>query len=138
VSQRIQAALRALPVGSVTPPRIYPEAKVAQVVDGDTLDVLVSGLDVDIHVRMRLIGVNAAEHGTPAGDAATAFVRDWCVATGWAVQLETVKTRTGTEQREKYGRWLAGVRNTAGQSLASALIEAGHALPWDGKGPRPT
>jgi endonuclease YncB( thermonuclease family) len=129
--------VRLVALGVVTAPRDYPEARIASVVDGDTLDLLVSGLDVDVHVRGRLFGVNAPEHGTPAGDAATAWARAWATAAGWQVLLQTLKTRTGTEQREKYGRWLIIVRNGAGESLADALIAAGHALPWDGKGPRP-
>jgi endonuclease YncB( thermonuclease family) len=46
------------------------------------------------------------------------------------VRLTSTKT-------EKFGRWLADVTLSAGESLAAYLLKEGYALPWDGSGKRP-
>jgi endonuclease YncB( thermonuclease family) len=112
-------------------------ARVARVVDGDTLDLTISlGFDVAVSHRCRLFGVNAAEHGTVAGDAAKA----WLTArlpVGAEVRLQTKKDKT-----EKYGRYLAvlhtGSDKAGWAEINLELIAAGHAVAWDGKGKRPT
>lgn len=136
----IAGALRTIPAGAVTAPRSYPDAVVTEVVDGDTLKVRADvGLDVHVDVVVRLLGCNAAEHGTPAGDAASAFTRAWvAVSDGWRVGLVTVKTKRGSDQREKYGRLLAAIVRPDGRDLVTDLIAVGHAVPWDGTGTRPT
>jgi micrococcal nuclease len=106
--------------------------------DGDTITV-----DVDLgwnvwrrFEALRLAGIDAPELATDAGKAA----RDWLAAklpAGMAVTIQTEKDR-----REKYGRMLATIwGNDHGDvwadSLNELLIDAGHAKPWDGKGPRP-
>lgn len=119
-----------------TPPRTYPEARLVDVVDGDTVKLVVSGLDVDVHLVGRLRGINAAEHGTPDGDAATVWVKGFVGQLPAPCSVTTRKTRDGSDQREKYGRYLVDVV-VSGGDLATALVAAGHAVPWDGKGKRP-
>lgn len=111
-------------------------AIVTKVIDGDTLDVdLDLGLDAHLYTRLRLAGLNAAEHNTPEGVAAKAYVSSWILqhqtAGGWFT-VGTLKDR-----REKYGRYLATVTAADGASLNADLLTSGHALPWDGHGERP-
>ncbi|WP_210594822.1 thermonuclease family protein [Streptomyces scabiei] len=95
------------------------------VVDGDTLDVDVDlGFGVWTRQRIRLLGVNAPEHGTPDGDAATAFTADWLRQHAAELTLRTTK-------KEKYGRYLGAVLSGA-RSLNDDLVTAGHAVPYDG------
>jgi micrococcal nuclease len=102
------------------------------VVDGDTLDVQLDlGFGVFTRQRVRLLGLNAAEHGTELGDQATAFAKEW-------VQKHSadLTVRTQKDKKEKFGRYLATV--LAGDAdLGQALIDAGLAVPYDGHGPRP-
>ncbi|MFE6939542.1 hypothetical protein [Streptomyces chartreusis] len=42
-----------------------------------------------------------------------------------------------THCREKYGRWLATLLSADGARLNIDLLTAGHAVPYDGTGPRP-
>lgn len=85
------------------------------------------------HTSLRFMGINAPEHGTPAGDAATAWLKT-LVNVGDVLQAKTVKDKT-----EKYGRLLAYLtRPGDATTLNDQAVAAGHALPWDGHGVRPT
>lgn len=42
-----------------------------------------------------------------------------------------------THRKEKYGRWLATITAADGACLNTDLLNAGHAAPYDGTGPRP-
>lgn len=108
------------------------QASVAKVVDGDTLDLQIDlGFGVFTRQRVRLLGINAAEHGTELGDKATAFARDWVQEHGPVFTVRTQK-----DKKEKYGRYLATVLSDAAD-LGQALIDAGLAVSYDGTGPRP-
>ena len=104
------------------------DATVIQVKDGDTIVARVDlGFHVDIVLTFRLLGINTPElHGTsaPAGLAAKA----WLVSQieNKRVQIETVRDTT-----EKYGRYLARII-LEGKDMNQALVEAGHAVPYDG------
>lgn len=102
------------------------------VTDGDTLRLRIDvGFRVWVETPVRLLGLNAPEHNTPAGKSATAWVIDWM-----AQHPDLVVTTLADP--EKYGRWLATVTDESdGTDLNAALIASGHALAWDGKGPRP-
>lgn len=107
----------------------YP-ALVMGVIDGDTLRVdLDMGLHVHMHIDLRLDGCNAAEHGTPAGDAATANLRA-LLTVGAAVTVTTTHL-------DKYGRALGRVLLADGNDLTTVLIAAQWAAAWNGQGPRP-
>ena len=86
---------------------------------------------VDLHVR--LAGLNAPEHGTPAGEQATAFVRDWLKTASRTLHVETDKP----DPRDKFGRWLVRLSSSDGRCLNDDLVAAGHAVRWSGKGARP-
>lgn len=109
-------------------------ATVVKVVDADTVDLLVDlGLHVQKKARIRLLGLNAHEKGTEQGKAATAWLRD-LLPVGADVVVRTEKDKT-----EKFGRWLGTVTlPSRTDSVNTLLIDAGHAVPWDGKGVRPT
>lgn len=114
-------------------------AALVNVVDGDTLDLNIDlGLEVHLMKRVRLAGLNAPEKNTSEGVIAQTFVHMWMsdYANGGDLTIATVKDR-----KEKFGRYLVYIHpfTTLGvpKSLNQAMIESGHALPWDGRGKRP-
>ncbi|NUQ95883.1 MAG: nuclease [Streptomyces sp.] len=102
-------------------------AQLAKVVDGDTVDVITDlGFHIHITQRIRLLGINCPEHGTPAGDNATAYTAAWIAQHGPALLLRTQLDRT-----EKYGRILGSIY-ASGRSLNEDLVTDGHAVAYDG------
>lgn len=108
---------------------------VVRVTDGDTIHVSADlmpllGIVGNVEHDIRLLGINAPEHGTPAGDAATA----WMTETAFDKDCLVVIAHP-----DKYGKrvdatvWISGHT----QDLATEAIAAGHALPWDGRGVKP-
>lgn len=118
-------------------------AKIVNVVDGDTLDI-----DIDLGCwcwkhseRVRLAGINTPEkfgikkwldkdegvltEEYKLGQAASDFVHQWIDrhAPDGKVTIHTVKDSTG-----KYGRLLAHVYSLSGRILNNDLIESGHAV----------
>lgn len=106
----------------------FRRARVADVVDGDTLDVVVDlGFNVRRTVRVRLVDVDTAEiHTVPEdsdeyarGQEHAQFVREWVAAADdseWPLRLTTRK------ERGLYGRYVADVvRDDTGESLTAAL-----------------
>jgi micrococcal nuclease len=110
----------------------YP-AIVVDIHDADTMRVNVDlGFSLTLReLPLRLHGINAPELSTEAGKAA----RDWLHARlpiGSPVMVRTLK-----DKREKYGRYLAIVFDCDDAIINQELIKAGHAVEWDGTGPRP-
>lgn len=102
-------------------------ARLLRVVDGDTLDVDVDlGFNIHTKQRVRLLGINCPEHGTIAGDDATAFTRAWIAEHGPDLTLRTVLDR-----KEKYGRLLGTVVANA-HILNIDLVTAGLAVDYTG------
>lgn len=98
-----------------------------RVIDGDTIQLTVDvGFNIHITQRIRLLGVNCPEHGTPEGDAATAYTTQWLAQHGLDLVLRTVKDRN-----DKYGR-LLGIVMAGAHSLNDDLVTTGHAVPYDG------
>jgi len=128
----------------------YP-ATVLDVIDGDTLHLdlelgrarhrnhdygfhlYAEGFALRLHLTGRLLGLNAAEHGTPGGDAATANLTA-LLPPGTACQVITSPSLV-----DKYGgRW--DVRLLVGSpsyDLGDWLVAQGWAAAWDGTGPKP-
>lgn len=105
------------------------QATIVKVVDGDTIDVNIDlGMHIHVQTRLRILHINAAEHGTPAGDAATAYLRSQLLE-GMLVTVRTQKDHT-----EKYGRYLADV-SLGLVDIGQLMIQTGHAVPYEG-GPR--
>lgn len=116
-------------------------AVVRSVVDGDTLRLDIDfGMDEWRHnQRLRLFGVNAPSITgvtREQGLMAKAFVEQMCPP-GTQVIINTIVNRGGTEQVEKYGRYLVTVY-VEGQSmnLGDMLVAEGLAVEYDGHGPR--
>lgn len=109
------------------------KAAVTAVHDGDTFTALVDlAYGVKVSSPFRVEGIQAPEMSSLGGRDARDYLRSLIL--GRDVTLIT------EDRREKYGRILADVR--IGQGLMSGLvsklmIEAKHAVEWDGKGPKP-
>lgn len=109
----------------------YP-ALVAAVHDGDTFTV---DLDLGFGVHQqglscRVFGINAPELATQAGKDALTF----------ALTLLRVGDRVQVVSHgwDKYGGRFLGVITLAdGSDFAALMVKAGHALPYDGHGPKP-
>jgi len=101
-------------------------AKVIRIVDGDTLHLDVDlGFDVRRQDSFRLAGLDAPEHGTPEGDAATAWLTEQLAG------HDEIIVATTKDRREKYGRYLATLW-LGSENLNVLMIEAGHAVPYFG------
>ena len=117
----------------------YP-ARVAQVIDGDTIaldidlgfDHLISGRDWNGSPRLscRVDGINSPELKTPAGKAA----RDYASTMLPEGALCTVVSHGW----DKYGgRFLGEITFPDGTSFGQLMIDTGHAKPYTGHGPKP-
>ena len=122
-------------------------ARIVAVIDGDTIKVSIPlarshAKDRDfgfhiyvergwlvLHASIRLLGCNAAEHGTPGGDAATANLVG-LLPVGMTVLLSTVAA-------DKYSRWDAGINLPDGTDLVQLLIAENWLAPWNGQGVKP-
>jgi len=109
--------------------------EVTRVVDGDTIHARLDlGLDVRIDVTLRLHGINAPEHGTAAGDAATSHLVQLLSPANHLVE-RVVTVRTIKDHREKYGRYLAVLIRDDGMNVNEQMVADGHAVHYAG-GPR--
>lgn len=85
-----------------------------------------------LHRNFRVLGENAAELNTPAGQTARQFVA------GLLPPGTKVTIHTQPNPDDKFGdRYDAKVTLPDGRDLATVEIAAGMAAPWDGRGPRP-
>lgn len=87
----------------------------ARVIDGDTLAVG--------RVRVRLWGIDAAEHAAPGGPEATAALRR-------LVKGQLVTCAPARHPRDRYGRTVARCATRDTPDLACALVAAGRAGDW--------
>ncbi|MBI5285212.1 MAG: thermonuclease family protein [Chloroflexi bacterium] len=93
-------------------------ARVARIVDGDTLHVEIDGRDETV----RLFGINAPEVGQPCADEATARLR--------ALAAGEVRLLPDVRDRDRYGRLLRYVYAPDGLSIDATLVAEGLALAW--------
>lgn len=104
-------------------------AVVRQVIDGDTIDVLVDlGLQSYAYETLRLRGIDAPERFTPPGKASLLFLRE-LLPVGTPVVINTHK------DPQTFGRYVADVwrvRDGFLVQVAEHLVEHGHARrsPW--------
>lgn len=128
------------------------DATVSRIHDGDTIDVDLrlarSGrqtVDVDLGFNLhrgprgttlvrqavRLYQCNAPELSTPEGKASLAFL-ETLLAVGDRVTLVSYGW-------DKYGGRIDGsITLRDGRDLVATMIASGHAVKWDGHGPKPT
>ena len=85
------------------------QAKLIEVIDGDTVDLLIDvGLEIHKRERCRLYGIDAPEMPTEAGKAAKAHLESLIgAATGRLFVATRKTTRKPKEKTDKYGRYLA-------------------------------
>ncbi len=97
-------------------------AKIAKVVDGDTLDLDVDlGFRVTHRIRARLARIDTAETSTPEGRSVKALVAEQ-VPVGTDVTIVTGKG-------DRYGRWISEVK--AGElNLSDWLLAQGLAVHY--------
>lgn len=108
---------------TMTPAFTY-SATVDRVVDADTIDVTLDlGWRIFFAVRLRVAGIDAPERYTPEGREAMAFVLQM-MPVGTSVVIRSYKP-------DKYGRALADIQ-VGDVDLATHLIGAGHAVPYNG------
>jgi micrococcal nuclease len=128
------------------------KATVVKIHDGDTLDVdlllipgrrhLVGDKDFGFNVHrdaagvwirrqsVRLLGCNAPELATPAGKIALAYLET-------ILHLGDIVTLV-SHSWDKYGGRIDGdIGLPDGRDLATVMIAAGQAAPWDGTGVKP-
>ena len=105
-------------VSSVIDSEPMNEVQVVRVIDGDTLDILIS----DIKYRVRLFGVDTPERGERCYEEATERTRQ---LSGDAVRIEA-----GPRAEDRYGRQLFYLYTRSGESIDAMLIQEGLAAAW--------
>ena len=118
---------------------LWPGSVVTHVVDGDTFDAMVTrdlGFDgtATFPIRLRLNRINCPPAKTVEGQAATSAASQMLMGTP-TVLIETLRTYKygGGEHSE----WMAEVTLPTGRNVSDELVAQGHAVFWDGTGPRP-
>lgn len=103
---------------------------VESVGDGDTVTLIIElGMDVLRRARVRLTIVDTPERSEPGWAEARTFTVDWLGA--HPVLMVDMHTTSSGRYAETFGRYLADVYDpTTGDSLSSALLQAGHADVW--------
>jgi endonuclease YncB( thermonuclease family) len=99
--------------------------------DGDTVNVKLDvGFDLTVYTRIRVDGINAPELSTPEGKAARDFART-LLAVGDTVHVLSYGW-------DKYGGRIDGsITLPDARDFAKAMLDAGHAKPYAGVGPKP-
>lgn len=110
--------------------------------DGDTAILDVSFLFCDVPITIlqhaRIFGINAPEvHSTsPAEKASGLAAKSFALEIAPAGSQATVSPPDG-KWRDKYGRLLTILTLPDGRDFAKSMVDARHALPWDGQGQKP-
>lgn len=116
--------------------KFFYQAKVLNVIDGDTLDLLVDlGFNVHHQIRVRLNGLNTPESRTSdirekeLGLKAKSFTSDW------VVRHPVVHVSTSKDKKEKFGRILALIYSDDIKTacLNEDLIDSGNARAYNGE-----
>jgi endonuclease YncB( thermonuclease family) len=120
----------------------WPGSRIVRVLDGDTVDALVSrdlgfGGTASFTVRLRLARINAPALNTKAGKAA----RDWLVDLlepdePWLWDITTLKAYKYSGPTGSAGEYMAEIKYHA-DLISDLIVTAGHATYWDGRGARP-
>lgn len=114
----------------------FYQARVVDVIDGDTLDLMIDlGFNVHHSIRVRLNGVNTPESRTTdlrekaLGLQAKAYTKDW------TTRHPNVFVSTVKDKKEKFGRILARVYSDANKTacLNDDLIDSGNARAYNGE-----
>jgi endonuclease YncB( thermonuclease family) len=128
----------------------FPTTLIERAVDGDSLEVTALWEmpfyigPTPLPILLRVAGVDCWDKGTPRGAAAKARTRDLCE--GRTLHVQTFGPYTyGVGTRARLGEWVGDVilispdgYPGAAAALSRILLAEGLALPYDGKGKRPT
>lgn len=119
----------------------WPGSRIVRLVDGDTLDVAVTrdvgfGGTLTYSVRLRLARINAPAKASAAGKAAAAFLAG-LLPVGGVVDLVTVKPYKYSGPADAVGEYMAEITLPDGRNVSDVMVSSGHAVWWDGAGPRP-
>lgn len=83
-------------------------AKLIEVIDGDTVDLLIDlGFGVHVREKVRLYGIDAPEMLSEAGKIAKAYLESLLGATNELYVATRKMVRKPKEKTDKYGRYLA-------------------------------
>lgn len=121
--------------------RFWYGATVLNVVDGDTIDLMIDlGFNIHHKIRVRLYGVNTPESRTKdlkekeLGLKAKEFTKDWLANHKW------VFVNTIPDKNDKYGRILAkifsseDINNPSTACLNNDIVQSGLAREYFGTG----
>lgn len=109
------------------------KAKVINVVDGDTVDMIVDlGFYHTFEQRFRLYGIDTPERGQEGYAEAKGFLAE--LVRDKNVVIRTLRNTKGAEQVDKYGRWLVQiylpVSGVISQDVNTTLVREGYAKPY--------
>lgn len=127
---------------TVTCEHVYRITSLVNVVDGDTVDVVLDlGFSVSTRQRVRLLGIDTPESRTTDkeekkyGLLAKKTLAEWCAR---ATELELRCPKR--DSREKFGRVLGELWMREGDgpwvNAGQRLVDEGHAVPYDGQNKR--
>lgn len=117
----------------------WPGSVAKRIVDGDTIIAEVTrdlgfGGRTIFEVKLRLNRINAAKESSAAGHAAEVALG--LLLAGQVLDMTTVGPyKYGTD--ESPGEWMVEITLPDGRNVSDALVTMGHAVYWDGRGPRP-
>jgi endonuclease YncB( thermonuclease family) len=125
----------------------FPQAFIERAVDGDSLEVTAQWEmpfyvgPIPLPILLRVAGVDCWDKNTPRGQAAKARTRELCE--GRTLHVQTFGPYTyGVGTRARLGEWVGDVLlpllPMPDGRLSRVLLSEGLALPYDGKGKRPT
>lgn len=121
--------------------RFWYGATVIDVIDGDTVDLMIDlGFNIHHKIRVRLYGINTPESRTKdlaekaLGLKAKDFTKDWLTRHKW------VYVNTIPDKNDKYGRILAKIYSSEDVSATTTaclnvdIVQAGYAREYFGVG----
>lgn len=109
-------------------------AKIVQWIDGDTLDVDVDlGFHIVLRERVRVLGIDTPELHSPdpAKRAAAQVSRAMAISLCPVGMVQLIHTDKPYAD-DKYGRFLASITLPDGRDYATAMIQLGLAVAYDG------
>jgi hypothetical protein len=122
-------------------PRTYP-ASVISLTDADSIVTFLDrGGDDYWRIKLRLFGGNAREHNEPGGPEAIEYLSVLVrpVVARSVADLFTFPAQVISLKWDKFGGRVDGNLIVPGVGdVMQAMIRAGYAAAWDGRGPRPT
>jgi endonuclease YncB( thermonuclease family) len=106
----------------------YP-ATVLRPGDGDTPRMRINvGVPTRVTAPVRVAHIDCAETGTAQGGHDTVY--------GAAMLTPGLNVTLTSRELDKYGRVLGDIALPDGRDYATAMLDAGHAKPYEGHGPR--